>query len=63
MTKTFACGTAVVVAPIGQIKGRSHRFTIGDGGPGAVIERLLTALTDIQMGRAPDPHGWLDRLA
>ena len=63
LLESFACGTAAVVAPIGEVKGRKHRFTIGDGGPGPITERLKSALTDIQLGRAPDPHGWLDRLA
>jgi branched-chain amino acid aminotransferase len=63
LLESFACGTAAVVAPIGEVKGRKHRFSIGDGGPGPITERLKSALTDIQFGRAPDTHGWLDRLA
>lgn len=63
LQESFACGTAAVVAPIGQVKGRSHRFTIGNGGPGPVTERLKAALTNLQFGRAPDPRGWLVRLS
>jgi len=44
------------------VKGVRHDFTIGDGNAGPVTARLKTALTDIQFGRAPDTHGWLDRL-
>jgi branched-chain amino acid aminotransferase len=62
LRESFACGTAAVVAPIGKVKGRKHSFTIGDGGAGPVTGRLKMALTDIQFGRAPDRHGWLDRL-
>lgn len=62
LTEAFACGTAAVVTPIGKVKGREHSFTIGDGGAGPVASRLKSALLDIQNGRAPDPHGWLDRL-
>jgi branched-chain amino acid aminotransferase len=51
-----------VVTPIGKLKGRKHNFTIGDGGAGPVTTRLKTALLDIQNGRAPDKHGWLERL-
>jgi len=50
------------VTPIGQLKGRKHNFTIGDGGAGAVTERLKSALLGIQQGRAADPHAWMDRL-
>lgn len=60
--EAFACGTAAVVTSIGTVKGRRHGFVIGDGTPGPVTERLKAALTDIQFGRAPDPHNWLDRL-
>ncbi|QUD88352.1 branched-chain amino acid aminotransferase [Phenylobacterium montanum] len=62
LTEAFACGTAAVVSPIGQVKGREHSFTIGDGGAGPVASRLKAALLDIQNGRAPDKRGWLDRL-
>ncbi|QND45015.1 branched-chain amino acid aminotransferase (plasmid) [Rhizobium lusitanum] len=62
LREAFACGTAAVVTPIGKLKGSKHSFTIGDGGAGPVTTRLKSALLDIQNGRAPDQHGWLDRL-
>ncbi|NTG51347.1 branched-chain amino acid aminotransferase [Agrobacterium rhizogenes] len=62
LREAFACGTAAVVTPIGKLKGRKHNFTIGDGGAGPVTTRLKAALLDIQNGRAPDKHGWLERL-
>jgi len=62
LREAFACGTAAVVTPIGRVKGRRHGFTIGNGEAGPVAARLKAALTDIQFGRAPDPHGWRDRL-
>jgi len=63
LCEAFACGTAAVVAPIGQVKGRKHRFTIGDGGAGPITERLKAALTDIQFGRAADPYGWVETVS
>ena len=62
LREAFACGTAAVVTPIGKVKGRKHGFTIGDGNAGPATLRLKAALTDIQFGRAPDTHEWLDRL-
>jgi branched-chain amino acid aminotransferase len=62
LREAFACGTAAVVAPIGKVKGRNHSFTIGDGGPGPVSTQLRAALVDIQTGRAPDQHSWLDHV-
>lgn len=62
LREAFACGTAAVITPIGKVKGKNRAFTIADGEPGPLTQRLKTALTDIQFGRAPDPHGWRDRL-
>jgi len=62
LREAFACGTAAVVTPIGKVKGERHDFTIGDGGAGATTLKLKSALVDLQNGRAPDPHGWLDRV-
>jgi branched-chain amino acid aminotransferase len=62
LREAFACGTAAVIAPIGKVKGKNRAFTIGDGAPGALTQRLKAALTDIQFGRAADLHGWRDRL-
>ena len=62
LREAFACGTAAVVTPIGRVRGREGDFTIGNGGPGLLTERLRGRLVDIQRGRAPDPHGWIERL-
>jgi branched-chain amino acid aminotransferase len=63
LREAFACGTAAVVTPIGQMKAKGFDFTIGSGGMGQITQRMLNALTGIQRGNAPDQHGWLDRLA
>jgi branched-chain amino acid aminotransferase len=63
VTETFACGTAAVITPVGQVKARTGDFTIGDGGSGPVSMRLREALLDIQHGRVADTHGWLHRVA
>lgn len=62
ITEVFACGTAAVVTPIGQLKAKD--FTIGDADApaGAITLSLREELTDIQYGRLPDRHGWLTRL-
>ena len=58
VTEAFACGTAAVVAPIGQLTTASGSCTMGDGAPGPVTLRLREALVAIQEGRADDPFGW-----
>ncbi len=62
LVESFACGTAAVVTPIGQVKGRKHGFTIGTGGAGEITLRLKAALQDIQRGRSADKHGWLHKV-
>jgi branched-chain amino acid aminotransferase len=62
LREAFACGTAAVVAPIGQMAAKSGNFTIGSGGPGQTTQRLRQALVGIQRGTVTDSHGWLDRL-
>ncbi len=62
LTEAFACGTAAVVTPIGEVKSAEGAFTIGSGGPGQLTGRLKGELVAIQRGQAPDPHGWIERL-
>jgi len=63
IAEVFACGTAAVVTPIGELKGEG--FAVGDldAPAGEVTLSLRQELTDIQYGRLPDRHGWLVRLA
>lgn len=63
LAEAFACGTAAVVTPIGTVVGPDYQFTIGSGATGQTTARLLQRLSDLQRGRAPDPHGWLQRIA
>ncbi|HWK36948.1 MAG TPA: branched-chain amino acid aminotransferase [Sphingomonas sp.] len=63
LVEAFACGTAAVVTPIGKFAGPDYDVTIGSGGTGQTTARILRRLSDIQRGRAPDAHGWLDRIA
>lgn len=62
IVEAFACGTAAVVTPIGQVKAKD--FTIGsaDATPGELTMSLRQELTDIQYGRREDSHGWMYRL-
>ena len=62
--EVFACGTAAVVTPVGELRweGGSAPSTAGDAG-GEVTNAIRRALLDIQYGRAEDTHGWLTRLA
>src|SRR5215203_2197764 len=63
VTETFACGTAAVITPVGDVKARTGDFTVADGNPGPLTMRLRETLLDIQHGRVADTHGWLHRVA
>ena len=62
IAEVFACGTAAVITPIGELKGEG--FSVGDlnAPAGEVTMSLRKELTDIQYGRLPDRHHWLVRL-
>ncbi len=63
ISEVFACGTAAVITPVGVVRSARHEWSVGDGQPGPVTQRLRQALLDIQTGVAPDPHGWVHRLS
>jgi branched-chain amino acid aminotransferase len=63
VTETFACGTAAVITPVGEVKARTGDFVVGDGTPGPMTMKLRESLLDIQHGRVADSRGWLHRVA
>jgi branched-chain amino acid aminotransferase len=62
ITEVFACGTAAVITPVGQVRGSSGSWTIGNGKSGPVTMRLRDELLGIQFGRLPDPYGWIHKI-
>ncbi|MQA16971.1 MAG: branched-chain amino acid aminotransferase [Pseudonocardiaceae bacterium] len=63
ISEVFACGTAAVITPVGRVADTGGDYAIGSGEPGPITTRLREALTAIQRGAAPDPYGWMTRLA
>ena len=63
ITEAFACGTAAVITPICCIKGNGFSVGHDDAAAGELTMSLRKTLTDIQYGRARDPHGWMMQLA
>ena len=62
LAEVFACGTAAVLAAVGQVKSSKGDFTIGNGGTGLRTEALRNRLTAIQRGQAPGPEGWVHQV-
>jgi branched-chain amino acid aminotransferase len=63
LTEVFACGTAAVITPVGQVKFEGGSWTINGGESGPIATRLREALLDIQYGKAPDKYGWMHRVS
>jgi branched-chain amino acid aminotransferase len=62
LKEVFACGTAAVITPVGQVKFEGGSWTIHGGEPGPVATRLRDKLLSIQYGESPDKHGWMHRV-
>jgi branched-chain amino acid aminotransferase len=62
LREVFACGTAAVVTPIGEVKSNQGNFLVGNGGGGPVTEALKQTLVGIQRGRVAGPDGWFHPL-
>jgi branched-chain amino acid aminotransferase len=59
LREVFGCGTAAVITPVGELGWRGEKLVINGGQAGEMARKLYEAVTDIQYGRAPDPHGWM----
>jgi branched-chain amino acid aminotransferase len=62
ISEVFACGTAAVITPVGEVKHSRGGFSVADGQPGALTMKVRESLLGIQQGTAPDPHGWMVRV-
>ncbi len=63
MTEVFACGTAAVITPVGQVKANGFEMQINRGENGPVTMALRTALLGIQHGTTADTHHWMHTVA
>ena len=62
IVEVFACGTAAVVTPVGQLKWDGGEVGTPDGDAGELTMRIRHALVDIQYGRADDTFGWMHQV-
>ena len=58
LKEIFASGTAAVISPVGELKFKDNSLTVGDGGVGALAQRLYDTLYGIQTGTIADDMGW-----
>ena len=64
IAEIFACGTAAVITPVGEMRwdGGSCDHRRAGEDIGEVTSTIRTRLLDIQYGRTEDTHGWMTRL-
>ncbi|MCP4358740.1 MAG: branched-chain amino acid aminotransferase [Chloroflexi bacterium] len=58
ITEVFGCGTAAVIAPVGQFGYKDAAYEINNNEVGPVARHLYDELTGIQYGRQPDRFNW-----
>ncbi|QUT06676.1 branched-chain amino acid aminotransferase [Sphingobium phenoxybenzoativorans] len=63
LREAFACGTAAVVAGIGEVRHAGGSFAIGNSGDGPVTTALRDQLVGIQRGNVADDRKWLHGVA
>ncbi len=63
IVEVFACGTAAVVTPVGQLRWDGGEAGASDADAGELTLQLRQALVDIQYGRADDTFGWMHRVS
>ncbi len=62
ITEAFACGTAAVITPIGELKADGWSIASPSAGSGEVAMSIRQELLGIQTGAVEDSRGWLTRL-
>jgi len=60
--EVFACGTAAVITPVGQVKSTKANWLINENQTGEITSKLRENLLAIQTGDAPDNHNWIYEL-
>ncbi|MCL2392263.1 MAG: branched-chain amino acid aminotransferase [Oscillospiraceae bacterium] len=58
LKEIFSTGTAAVISPVAKLMVKNNFITIGDGGVGALSQRLYDTLYGIQTGAVKDDMGW-----
>lgn len=59
LEEAFGTGTAAVISPIGELNWKDDVLLINGGNTGELSKKLYDTLTGIQVGKLPDPLGWM----
>jgi branched-chain amino acid aminotransferase len=63
LIEAFACGTAAVVAGVGEVRSHSGNFIVGSGAQGELTTALRDELVGLQRRERADRHGWIVSLS
>ncbi|MBV9096103.1 MAG: branched-chain amino acid aminotransferase [Streptosporangiaceae bacterium] len=63
VAEAFACGTAAVITPVGEVRHQSGSFQMSGAQPGEITTKLRKLLLGIQYGAGLDRYGWMTQLA
>ncbi|MFW9787228.1 MAG: branched-chain amino acid aminotransferase [Candidatus Thorarchaeota archaeon] len=55
----FGCGTAAIIAPVGNLWYKDTSYKVSNGQTGELTRRLFDDLIGIQSGEREDPYGWV----
>jgi branched-chain amino acid aminotransferase len=59
LEEVFGTGTAAVISPVGELLWNDEKIMVSDGHTGELSKKLYDTLTAIQVGKVPDPFGWV----
>lgn len=59
LEEVWGTGTAAVISPVGHLRYEKEVFQIGNGGIGALSQKLYDTVTAIQLGEIQGPEGWV----
>lgn len=62
LEEVFGTGTAAVISPVGSLYYQGRTITLNQGQTGELSQKMFDVLQEIQYGRLPDPHGWVEPL-
>ncbi len=62
LSEVFACGTAAVITPVGEVRFNGGGWLVNDGQTGPVAQHLRDALLAVQHGTTPDAHHFMHRV-
>lgn len=59
LNEIFGCGTASVIAPVGELGYGGRKVVVGKGDVGELSRKLFDTISGIQRGTLPDPFEWM----